>query len=484
MKIVRGGRLSEIKSKDIIEFISSYRHDYYIVDEVIEINIAYLLCLLDAGIIKKEEARAIANVLKEMKIDNIPPEMEDIHMVIESKIIEKLGEEIGGKIHTGKSRNDQVATALRMRLRKFIIDICKELIRLQECLINKSINYKNSIMPGFTHLQHAQPTTISHYLMAYFYMFNRHFERLISCYKRVNLSPMGAAALAGTGYPIDRKKLAEYLGFDDIIENTLDAVSTRDFILETISSLAIMMIDLSRIAEEIIIWASSEFNYIELPDEHSSTSSIMPQKKNPVTAEIIRAKCGDVIGDMISVFTIMKGLPLAYNLDMQELTPHLWNTCEISKKSLRIMSDLIDKIIFNEKRLRESVEKGYSVATELADMLVRNYNIAFRKAHYIIGEIIREIYPLPFSEVGEKRIAEIISSKIGKNVEIELVKKAINPEYNVNIRKTIGGPSIEENERMINKGMEILEKNKDIVNNLEKKIRDTKEKMMILINSL
>ncbi|NHV46151.1 MAG: argininosuccinate lyase, partial [Candidatus Verstraetearchaeota archaeon] len=159
MKIVRGGRLSEIKSKDIIEFISSYRHDYYIVDEVIEINIAYLLCLLDVGIIKKEEARTIANVLKEMKIDNIPPEMEDIHMVIESKIIEKLGEEIGGKIHTGKSRNDQVATALRMRLRKFIIDICKELIRLQECLINKSIDYKNSIMPGFTHLQHAQPTT-------------------------------------------------------------------------------------------------------------------------------------------------------------------------------------------------------------------------------------------------------------------------------------------------------------------------------------
>jgi len=159
LKIVRGGRLSEIKSKDIIEFISSYRHDYYIVDEVIEINIAYLLCLLDVGIIKKEEARTIANVLKEMKIDNIPPEMEDIHMVIESKIIEKLGEEIGGKIHTGKSRNDQVATALRMRLRKFIIDICKELIRLQECLINKSIDYKNSIMPGFTHLQHAQPTT-------------------------------------------------------------------------------------------------------------------------------------------------------------------------------------------------------------------------------------------------------------------------------------------------------------------------------------
>ncbi|MEM1573963.1 MAG: argininosuccinate lyase [Candidatus Methanomethylicaceae archaeon] len=483
MKIVRGGRLEGDLSKEIAEFISSFKHDNYIINEVLEINLAHLLSLIDIGIINKEEGKAIAKTIMEMHIEEIPPEMEDIHMLIESKLIEKLGE-IGGKLHTGKSRNDQVATAIRMRLRRFLIEICKNIINLQEVLIKKAKFYKNSLMPGFTHLQHAQPTSIPHYLIAYFDMFNRSFERLISSYKRINISPMGSAALAGTGYNIDRIKLANYLGFDGLVENTLDAVSTRDFALEVVSNLAIMMIDISRLAEEIIIWATSEFNYIELPDEHSSTSSIMPQKKNPVTAEILRAKCGEILGELISMLTIMKALPLSYNLDMQELTPHLWKACEITNKSIYIISDLIDKIKFNENRMIESIINSSSVATELADTLVKYYGIPFRISHKIVGEIVKEIYPQSLSKMNPEEISEMIYKKIGKRPEVEIIKKAIDPYYNINVRNVIGGPSPSEIDKMINSRIEIINLNKILIETIEKRLNEKLELLKKEINSL
>lgn len=483
MKITRGGRLEGDLTKEISEFISSFQHDIYIAKEVIEINLAHLLCLMDIGIISREEGKLLAKALLEIRIDSVPPEMEDIHMFVESELIKKLGE-IGEKLHTGKSRNDQVATAIRMRLRRFIIEICKNILNLQEIIIRKAELYKNSIMPSFTHLQHAQPTSIAHYLIAYFDIFNRSFERLISSYKRVNISPMGAAALTGTGYEIDRIKLAEFLGFDGLVENTLDAVSTRDFSLEVVSNLVILMIDISRLAEELIIWATREFNYIELPDEHASTSSIMPQKKNPVTAEILRAKCGEIIGELVSMLTIMKALPLAYNLDMQELTPHLWRACEISNKSISILSDLINKVKFNEARMIDVVIDSSSVATELADMLVRNYNIPFRKSHHIVGEIIKEIYPISLSKVSPKKISEMINEKIGIKPEVELIERALDPYYNINVRKVIGGPSPLEVERMINSRLQIINSNKKLMESIEVKLMNKLERLQREINSL
>lgn len=483
MKIVRGGRLEGDLSREISEFISSYKHDKYIIDEVLEINLAHLLCLVDAGIVNREEGKAIAKTIMEMRIEEVPPEMEDVHMVVENKIIEELGE-IGAKIHTGKSRNDQVATAIRMRLRKFIIEICKNIINLQEVLIEKAKAYKDSLMPGFTHLQHAQPTSIAHYLIAYFDMFNRSFERLVSSYKRVNMSPMGSAALTGTGYDIDRVKLANYLGFDGLVENTLDAVSTRDFALEVVSNLAIMMIDVSRLAEEVIIWATNEFNYIELPDEHSSTSSIMPQKKNPVTAEILRAKCGEVLGELTSMFAIMKALPLSYNLDMQELTPHLWRVCEIANESIRVLVDLMDKMKFNEERMINAIMNSSSVATELADMLVRHCGVPFRISHRVVGEIVREMYPQPLSKADPERVAEMIHEKLGKKPDLELIKKALDPRYNVSVRKVIGGPSPPEVERMISARIEAINFNKNLIEAIEKKLREKSEGLRRAINSL
>ncbi|MEM0101367.1 MAG: argininosuccinate lyase, partial [Candidatus Methanomethyliaceae archaeon] len=307
---------------------------------------------------------------------------------------------------------------------------------------------------------------------------------LISSYKRINISPMGSAALAGTGYNIDRIKLANYLGFDGLVENTLDAVSTRDFALEVVSNLAIMMIDISRLAEEIIIWATSEFNYIELPDEHSSTSSIMPQKKNPVTAEILRAKCGEILGELISMLTIMKALPLSYNLDMQELTPHLWKACEITNKSIYIISDLIDKIKFNENRMIESIINSSSVATELADTLVKYYGIPFRISHKIVGEIVKEIYPQSLSKMNPEEISEMIYKKIGKRPEVEIIKKAIDPYYNINVRNVIGGPSPSEIDKMINSRIEIINLNKILIETIEKRLNEKLELLKKEISSL
>ncbi|MEM3433961.1 MAG: argininosuccinate lyase [Candidatus Methanomethyliaceae archaeon] len=484
MKITRGGRLSGDLAPEVADFTSSSKHDIYIADEVVEINLAHLLCLVQAGIISREDGRLLANALKGVEISEIPPDMEDVHMVVENELIKRVGEEIGGKIHTGKSRNDQVATALRMRLRKFIIEICGCLVDLQHALLEKSQAHINTVMPGYTHLQHAQPISVSHHLLAYFDMFDRHLARLLSCYKRVNLSPMGSAALAGTGYPIDRLKLAEYLGFEGLVENTLDAVSTRDFSIETVSALTIMMVDVSRIAEEIIIWSSNEFGYVDLPDDHSSTSSIMPQKKNPVTAEVLRAKCGDVLGDLVSMVMIMKSLPLAYNLDMQELTPHLWNSCEVSKRSLKILADLITKMRFNEARMKSSVAKGSSVATELADMLVRHLGLPFRTAHRVVGEITKELSPSSLSEVPPESIAELISKKTGKKLETRLIQSAIDPEFNINIRSTIGGPASKEIARMISARRELLKKNQNYVEELWVKLSEKSALLKSLIDSL
>ena len=453
MKLTRGGRLSGDLTEDVAKFTSSSEHDVYIADDVVEINLAHVLALVKSGIISKAEGKSLAVVLKEMlgKIKSIPPKMEDVHMVVEDAVIKRVGPDVGGKIHTGKSRNDQVATALRMRLREFLIEICVNLIKLQEVLLEKASSSVEVVMPGFTHLQHAQPVTVAHYLLAYFDMFNRDLDRLLQCYSRVNLSPMGSAALAGTGYKLDRSLIAEYLGFDGLVENTLDGVASRDFALEAVSSLSILMLDVSRLAEEIVVWASQEFGYVELPDDHSSTSSIMPQKKNPVTAEVLRAKCGDVFGELTSMLTIMKALPLTYNLDMQELTPHLWRACEASSLSLRVLADLVAKVRFKADRLKEVVRKDFSVATELADTLVREGGLPFRKAHQVVGEMVRELYTSSSSLSEEKpeHLADMIFKKAGVRISSKPIKMAVDPTHNINIRLTTGGPAFKEVRRMI-----------------------------------
>jgi argininosuccinate lyase len=452
LKLTRGGRLSGDLTSDVARLTSSAEHDLYIADDVVEINLAYVLLMTKAGLLSREEGRLLSSALANLtgSIKAIPPKMEDVHMVIENEVTNKVGPEVGGKLHTGKSRNDQVATALRMRLREFLLRICRELLDLEECLLTKASKNIETIMPGFTHLQHAQPVTVAHYLLAYHDIFRRDLDRIVSCYGRVNLSPMGAAALAGTGYKIDRLALAKYLGFDGLVENTMDAVASRDFALEAAAVLALLMVDVSRLAEEVVVWSSFEFGYLKLPDDHSSTSSIMPQKKNPVTAEILRAKCGDVFGELSSMITIMKALPLTYNLDMQEVTPHLWRACEASSISLRVLADLIRKMDFDSDRLREVVRKDFSVATELADLLVREGGLPFRKSHQIVGGLVRDLCASSSSltEESPERLSDMLFRSAGVKISADLVKRAVDPVSNVNIRTTLGGPSFAETRRM------------------------------------
>ncbi|MEN3035170.1 MAG: argininosuccinate lyase [Candidatus Methanosuratincola sp.] len=482
MKITRGGRLSGDLTGDVARFTSSAEHDHYIADAVIEINMAHVLALASSKCIGKEEAAALLSALCSLsgRVRHVPPEMEDIHMVVEEEVTRLAGQETGGKMHTGKSRNDQVATAIRMRLRAFLIEICDGIISLQRSLLKRAAEPEGrAVVPGYTHLQHAQPVTIAHWLLAHHDSIKRDFDRLICSYPRVNLCPMGAAALAGTGFKIDRFEIAGYLGFDGLLENTMDAVSSRDFALEFASSLVILMVDLSRFAEEVIVWSSSEFGYIELPDDHASTSSIMPQKKNPVTLEIVRAKCGSVLGELVSIAAIMKALPLAYNLDMQELTPHLWNACESASLSVRVLADFVDKVKFNESRIRSSLDKGSSVATELADVLVREGGLPFRKAHHIVGSVVRSLSGegLSLSEVDPERLRSMILAESGIDLPKGSVERAVSPEMNVDVRNVRGGPSYAEAKRMIIERMRSLEDEEKTVAVIRDKIDKAKERM-------
>jgi len=455
LRLTRGGRLTGDLTADVAELTSSSDHDSYIADDVVRINLAHVLMLVKTGVLKPSEGRSIAAALRELegKVGAVPPEMEDVHMVIEDAVTRRIGQDLGGKLHTGKSRNDQVATALRMRLRAFLLEICGSVIALQRALLEKASSGVEAVMPGFTHLQHAQPVTLAHHMIAYIDMLGRGLDRLLDCYRRVNLSPMGAAALAGTGYPIDRGLVAGYLGFDGIVENTMDAVASRDFALEAASSLSILAVDLSRLAEEFVVWSSAEFGYIDLPDDHSSTSSIMPQKKNPVTAEAIRAKCGDVLGGLVAMTAIMKALPLTYNLDMQEATPHLWRACSSSALSLRVMADLVRKVRFREERLREGAARDSSVATEVADLLVRDGGLPFREAHRVVGEIVRDLAvspaPRSLSEEDPGRLSAAILEKSGVRLSPASLKEAVDPAGNVNVRSVAGGPAFAEVRKML-----------------------------------
>jgi argininosuccinate lyase len=387
-----GGRFTESTDAFVEEFTASIGFDQRLYRHDIAGSIAHARMLSHAGIITEPECDRIVEglegILAEIERGDFAwsVALEDIHMNIESRLIDRIGE-TGKKLHTGRSRNDQVATDLRLYLRAETDVLCSEIDRLQTALADLAEQEVDTILPGFTHLQVAMPVTFGHHLLAWTEMLERDHARLLDCRRRVNVMPLGAAALAGTGFPIDRAYTAELLGFDGPAANSLDAVSDRDFAIEFCSAAALVMMHLSRFSEELILWSSAQFNFIELPDSFCTGSSIMPQKKNPDVPELVRGKSGRVTGHLVGLLTLMKGQPLAYNKDNQEDKEPLFDTVDTLKGSLRVFADMVPAIVVNRDVMAAAARQGFSTATDLADYLVHK-GIAFRDAHEIVGRAV------------------------------------------------------------------------------------------------
>ena len=387
-----GGRFSEPTDAFVQRFTASIQFDQRLYAHDIQGSVAHATMLETAGVLTVEERDAIINGLAEVKADiesgkqqwSIP--LEDVHMNIEAALTDKIGI-TGKKLHTGRSRNDQVATDIRLWLRDEIDLIAPELSRLQAGMIGLAATEADTIMPGFTHLQTAQPVTFGHHLLAWNEMLERDFSRLADCRKRMNQSPLGAAALAGTTYPIDRHLTAELMGFDRPTANSLDSVSDRDFAIEFCAFASMLLTHMSRMSEELVLWTSAQFNFIELPDRFCTGSSIMPQKKNPDVPELVRGKTGRVNGHLFSLLTLMKSQPLAYNKDNQEDKEPLFDTVDTVKDCLRAFADMIPAIISRKESMLEAAKRGFSTATDLADYLVVK-GMPFRDAHEVVGKSV------------------------------------------------------------------------------------------------
>ena len=386
------GRFTKSATQSANEFNASIQFDQRFYAQDIQGSTAHARMLAKQGILTADEAEAITSTLAAIKEDiedgkiEFTIENEDIHMNIEAVLTERIGD-TGKKLHTARSRNDQVAVDFRLYMRQEIDLIIALVEKLKEALYKIAEGNQETIMPGYTHLQRAQPVTLAHYMLAYYQMFSRDASRLADCRKRLNQLPLGSGALAGTTYNTDRDFLAKELDFDSICPNSIDAVSDRDFALEFLSDASILMMHLSRFCEELIIWNSTEFGFIDMDDAFSTGSSIMPQKKNPDMAELIRGKTGRVYGDMITLFTLMKSLPLAYNKDMQEDKPPVFDAVDTLKASIGIFTEMISTITFNKDTMRAAVKNGFMNATDAADYLVRK-GIPFRDCHEIIGRIV------------------------------------------------------------------------------------------------
>ncbi|OHE25606.1 MAG: argininosuccinate lyase [Syntrophus sp. RIFOXYC2_FULL_54_9] len=387
-----GGRFSEGTDEEVEAFTTSLHFDRRLYQYDIEGSIAHARMLAKQGIIPKSEARAIIAGLKDICGDIAAgefffnPDDEDIHMAIEKALILRVGE-VGGKLHTGRSRNDQVALDTRLYLRAQSDDLIKLVRNLQLALVEQAKKEMGVIIPGYTHMQKAQPVLLSHYLLSFWEMFDRDLARLNDCRRRVKVMPLGAAALAGTGLPVDRQCVARILKFPRVTQNSMDTVSDRDFVAEFIFVASLLMMHLSRFCEDLVLWSTDEFGYIEIADSFTTGSSIMPQKKNPDVAELIRGKTGRVYGDLVAVLTLLKGLPMTYNRDLQEDKEALFDAVDTTKASLRIFTMMIGHIAFKRERMECGAEGGFSTATDIAEYLVR-MGTPFREAHGIVGRIV------------------------------------------------------------------------------------------------
>ena len=451
-----GGRFSEPVDAFVARFTASVDFDQRLYRHDIMGSIAHATMLAKVGVLTSEERDSVIAGLQsiEQEIENgqfvWSTELEDVHMNIEARLTAQVGI-VGKKLHTGRSRNDQVATDIRLWLRDEIDLILAQLTRLQEGLLGLAQAHADTIMPGFTHLQTAQPVTFGHHMMAWFEMLSRDYERLIDCRKRTNRMPLGSAALAGTTYPIDRALTCELLGFDAVSGNSLDGVSDRDFAIEFCAAASIAMMHLSRFSEELVLWTSAQFQFIDLPDRFCTGSSIMPQKKNPDVPELVRGKSGRVFGALMGLLTLMKGQPLAYNKDNQEDKEPLFDAADTLRDSLRAFADMVPAIVPKQEMMREAALRGFSTATDLADYLVGK-GLPFRDCHEIVGHAVG--YGVKTGkDLAQMSLAELqqFSTDIGEDVFAVLTL-----EGSVNARNHIGGTAPAQVRAAVQRGQDLL----------------------------
>ncbi|HJE65808.1 MAG TPA: argininosuccinate lyase [Campylobacter avium] len=447
------GRFEGFSSKLLEEFNASLNVDKELFKEDIKGSLAHAQMLCECEILSKDEFKAIEKGLKEIQeeIENknfiFDIKDEDIHMAIEKRLSALIGAEIGGKLHTARSRNDQVATDFKLFAKNSNLKIQKLLKELIKTILSLAKEHKNTIMPSFTHLQHAQAVSFSFYILAYGFMFLRDIKRLKASYDLADFCPLGACALAGTSYKTNRKLCANLLGFKELMPNAMDAVSDRDFALDLLYDIAVIFTHTSRLCEELILFSSSEFSFISISDSFSTGSSIMPQKKNPDVCELIRGKTGRVYGNLISLLTTMKALPLAYNKDMQEDKEGLFDSVNTALASLEILNAMLKEIKINKENMLKACQKGHLLATDLADYLVREKNIAFRQAHFIVGKVVAK---------AEKEGIDICEIKNLKDYDENFDEEAnslLSFENSLNSKQSEGSSSI----KSVEKQIELLE---------------------------
>jgi argininosuccinate lyase len=445
-----GGRFTEKTADSVEAFTASIHYDSRLYKYDIAGSKAHATMLASQGILSSGELEAIVAGLNEIDQEigagtfEFKPELEDIHMNIEKALVDRIGP-AGAKLHSARSRNDQIALDFKMYLRNQCSLITELLDGINTAFVGLARKYLGHVMPGYTHLQRAQPVQIAHHMLAYYEMFKRDKSRMIDCRKRMNLSPLGAAAMAGTGLPIDREQVAKALDFDGVTANSMDTSGDRDFAIEFTSNCALIQLHLSRLSEELVLWSSQEFSFVDISDKFCTGSSIMPQKKNPDIPELIRGKSGRVVGSLMSLLTLMKGLPLTYNRDMQEDKEPVFDAVDTVSSSLSIMTELLGNLTFNTKNMAEATQSGFMTATDLADYLVLK-NVPFREAHGIVGRVV--VYCLEkgcelesltveeltrFSEVIDKDVFEVLSVEGSINSRIssggtsfQRVKEAID----------------------------------------------------------
>ncbi|MBN1244202.1 argininosuccinate lyase [Candidatus Bathyarchaeota archaeon] len=484
-KLLRGGRLSPVR-EDVAKFTSSMKDDARLAKAVVDINKAHVVMLTEQKIIKKSDGAKLLQALAKFSSTKLDASAEDVHMAVEEEVLKEAGEAAGGNLHIAKSRNDQVATAIRMELRNELLGLMRAVSHVQDHLAEVAEEHVNTVILEYTHLQPAQPVTFAHYLLSHYAALERDLQRLQSVYTRVDLCPLGAGALATTSFPINRDRTAELLGFNGLAENSIDAVGSRDFITETLAVLTLIAVNLSRFAEDLIIWSSPDFGVVELPDEFASTSSIMPQKKNPEVLEVIRARASHVIGDFVASAAAVKSLPSTYNLDFQEITPKLWASMENVHASLDMFHKLLPKLKVTAD-VSGKANASFVAATELANVLVREYAVPFRTAHKVVGAFVKSLMEakLTFADATptmlQKAATEVANIKL--TVKAEDLKALVDPLALVEACNVKGGPAPIE----VKKALDIWKKKwfstKSDILQMDKKLEEAENNLKTAVQS-